>query len=649
MNYFIYDLETLINCFTFSGKFRGRPEIYTFEISSRKNQKQEILTFLSYLQNLQNTYMVGFNSLGFDYPILHCLLNEHHTFSYTTAYNLCQQIIGSQNYGGGFNQIKMSDRIIPQIDLVKVNHFDNANRRTPLKSLQVAMRLPSVEDMPVEMGVNLTDAQMDEVILYNHNDVRATEEFLERCIKQIEMRKELLDNGVLTGDVLNFSDVKIGAEYLVKRIGRSKCFNGYEPRQTTRKSVEFADIILPKIFYRTEPFQEVLEWFKKQVIYPGSKIDPPKLQARLANLDFHFGVGGVHASVVSKSFASSESHQIIDVDVTGMYPSIAIANGFAPEHLGEDFKVAYKQLVSDRARYPKGSMMNGVLKLASNGTFGNTDNPYSCFYDPRYPKQVTINGQLQILQLVEYFSLIPGVDIIQANTDGVTIYLPRKIRYLFDLWKADWESITGLRLEEVEYSKMWIRDVNNYLCLISNGKIKAKGAYWCPKDAADYDGVWNKDFSNMVVQKVIEQSLTKGWNPDALVLLMTDPFDFMIRYKTPKGAKLFIGDKEMTKTVRYYVSTKGEPMKKIATPTGEIGAYKRKSKLTDEFFEGVMNEIGPGVWDARIHTGNKSKYEMTETSIENGRLVKCCNRASDFNWEDVDYDYYIKEIEKLEI
>lgn len=465
MNYFIWDLETLINCFTFSGKFRGKSEIFTFEISSRKNQKTELLSFLNYLQNAQ-VHMVGFNSLGFDYPILHTLLNEHHTFTYTTAYNLCQQIIGSQNYGGGFNQIKMSDRLIPQIDLVKVNHFDNVNKRTPLKSLQVAMRLPSVEDMPVEMGVDLTDAQMDEVILYNHNDVRATEEFLERCLPQIEMRKELLDNGVLTGDVLNFSDVKIGAEYLVKRIGRSKCFNGYEPRQTTRKSVEFADIILPKIFYRTEPFQGVLEWFKKQVIYPASKIDPPKLESRLANLDFHFGVGGVHASVVSKSFASSESHQIIDVDVTGMYPSIAIANGFAPEHLGEDFKVAYRELVSDRARYPKGSMMNGVLKLASNGTFGNTDNPYSCFYDPRYPKQVTINGQLQILQLVEVLSLIPGLDIIQANTDGITAFVPRSLRYLFDLWCDDWEKETGLKLERINYSRMWIKDVNSYLVVV---------------------------------------------------------------------------------------------------------------------------------------------------------------------------------------
>jgi hypothetical protein len=130
---------------------------------------------------------------------------------------------------------------------------------------------------------------------------------------------------------------------------------------------------------------------------------------------------------------------------------------------------------------------------------------------------------------------------------------------------------------------------------------------------------------------------------------MTDPFDFMIRYETPGGAKVYIGDKECSKTVRYYVSTKGEPMKKIAEPKGELGTYKRKNSLSDAYFEKIMKEIGPGVWDERIHTSNKKKYEMVTTSIERGRLVKECNIASKFDWSDVDFDYYIQEINKLYI
>jgi len=646
MNFYTWDLETYPNCFLFSGKFDGRPEVQVFELSFRKNQRSELLSWLSYLQN-SAALMVGYNNLGFDYPIIHELLNSPYTFTCETAFLLCNQIINSQRYG--FTQLRMQDRIIPQLDLMKLNHFDNPNKRTPLKSLQFAMRSASVEDLPIKPGTYLTSEQIDQLISYNIHDVTETEAFLQKCKHLIAMRKELLDNGVLTGDVLNFSDVKIGTEYLIKKIGRAKCFQQNKPRQTFRPSIEFKDVILPKVFYRTEEFQEVLDWFNKQIVYTKSEADPPRFQKHLAGIDFHFGVGGVHASVEGKSFESNATHVIKDVDVTGMYPSIAVANGFAPEHLGKEFSDAYAQLQVDRAQYKKGTSMNKTLKLANNGAFGNGDNPYSCFYDPRFPKQIVINGQLQILQLAETLSVIPGLHLIQANTDGITCYLPRNMVHLFNLWKSDWESQTNLKLEEADYKKMWIRDVNNYLCLLDDGRIKSKGAYWYPKDDSDYDGAWNKDFSGMVVQKVIEQSLINDWNPEALIRVMTDPFDFMMRYKTPSGATVYIGDKEMLKTVRYYVSTKGEPMKKISTPKADIGQFKKKNSLPAGFYDKVMKEIGPDVWDHRIHTSNKKKYEMVEQSIEAGWLVKCCNRAEDFNWEDVDYKYYLEQIAKLEI
>lgn len=646
MKFYVYDLETFPNCFLWSGKFEDSEEVQVFEMSFRKNDKDRLLSWLSYLQS-SGAYLIGYNSIGFDYPITHDLLNNIYTFNYEHAHRLCMQIIGAQEYG--FTQINYKDRILSQVDLAKINHFDNANKRTSLKSLQFAMRAESVEDLPFEPNTVLTSEQIETLITYNIHDIKETERFLKHNKHLIEMRKELLDQGVLSGDVLNFSDVKIGIEYLIKRIGRQKCFSGHKPRQTFRSDIEFKDLILPKITYRTEPFQQVKDWFEKQKLYIKSEDERPHLETSLAGLDFHFGVGGVHASVESKKYESNSTHIIKDVDVSGMYVAVAIANGFAPEHLGRDFSDAYKQLQSDRAKYKKGTTMNAVLKLAGNGVYGNSNNPYSCFYDPKYTFQVTINGQLQLLQLVEVLSLIPGIEIIQANTDGITCYMPRKMESLFQLWKSEWEKDTNLKLEEVEYSKMWIRDVNNYVAVKTNGEVKLKGAYWYPKEDKEYDGVWNKDFSNMVVQKVIEQVLTRGWKAEEVVKLISDPFDFMMRYKTPAGAKVFIGDKQMPKTVRYYVSTKGEPMRKVATPKGEIGQFKRKNKLTDAFFNKVMSEIGPNKWDERIHTANRKTYEQVVTSIESGRLVKNCNLASNFDWSDVDYDYYLEEIKKLEI
>jgi hypothetical protein len=193
---------------------------------------------------------------------------------------------------------------------------------------------------------------------------------------------------------------------------------------------------------------------------------------------------------------------------------------------------------------------------------------------------------------------------------------------------------------------MWIRDVNNYLAEKMNGELKRKGAYWYPTNLKEYEGWWNKDYSNLVSKMIAEKYMTHSWSLD-MVKIFTDPFDFMLRYKATGESRLFIGDVEQLKTVRYYVSKTGHPMKKVSPARGEVGQYKRKNKIADDYFESVMKEIGKNVWDNRIHTKNKSKYDIVETSVQSGWKVKECNRASKFDWNDVDWNYYIEEAKKL--
>lgn len=645
-NFYTYDLEVYPNIFTFCGKFSDSEEIQLFEMSDRINERDLLLNFLGYLRNLQ-VEMVGFNNLGYDYPIIHELMVNPYLFDHNKAYQLSQTIINSKNNfgGGGFNTIKLSDRMIPQIDIYKICHFDNMAKKTSLKALQFAMRSDSLEDLPFDIRP-LNDQEKNQLREYNVHDVTETEKFYLKNTAAINMRREYLSNGILHGDVLNYNDVKIGTEYLVARLGRTKCYSGSKARQTIREVVEFNDIILPKIYFRTEVFQEVLSWFMEQKLYTaGGK--RPSLEKELAGLDFHFGIGGVHASAENKIFKTNETHQIIDVDVASMYPAVAIANRFAPEHLGQSFVDVYRQIRDDRRRHAKGTSQNAALKLAGNGAFGNSNSTYSFMYDPKFTFSITINGQLQLLQLVELIDLIPDCDLIQGNTDGVTVYINKKYEYLFRFWCREWEKMTGLALEEVKYSRMWIRDVNNYISETMEGKLKRKGAYWYPLNIKDYDGWWNKDFSNLASKKAVEKVMTHSWPVEAAIKLMTDPFDFMLRFAAPKSSSLYIGEVKQLKTVRYYVSVSGQPMKKISPPKGEIGQYKRKNKLEDKFFNDIMSQIGKDVWDERVHTKNKSKYAIVTTSIQAGWNVKQCNIATDFNWNDLDWKYYIEESKKI--
>ena len=60
-----------------------------------------------------------------------------------------------------------------------------------------------------------------------------------------------------------------------------------------------------------------------------------------------------------------------------------------------------------------------------------------------------------------------------------------------------------------------------------------------------------------------------------------------------------------------------------------------------------MSEIPEGTWDERIHTKNKSTYEIVTTSIQAGKLVTQCNHVENFRWDNIDWNYYIEEVKKL--
>lgn len=646
-----YDIETLFNCFLFGAKFLNDPTVHVFEISWRKNQRRELLAFLDHLKQI-DAHMLGYNNIGFDYPIIHELMMNPHGFDMYKSYQLAQKIIENQNYGFSPYTVKLQDRLIHQVDLVKIWHFDNENKRTRLKDLQFNMRSDTVEDLPHDFRKPVTSEQIDDFIHYMKHDITETEKFAHFSAERIKLRRDLVKSRTVPGDVMNWNDTKLGEQFFINKLGREKCYNGSKPKGTDRLRVDFKDIILGKIKFRLEHFDEVLREFKSKVWIKGDKDHNKTIsfERELAGVKFKFGSGGVHASVEKQVFRTNDTHKIIDIDVSSYYPSGAIVNRIYPEHLGELFVAVYEQLKRDRKQYAKGTLLNAVFKLALNGVFGKLNSEYSPVFDMKALLSITINCQLQLLQLVEMLTHIPGLQIIQANTDGITAYVPRQYEWMFDMWKKEWERITGYELEQVEYKAMFIRDVNNYLAQKTDGSVKRKGAYWFADSWKDYDegaGHWHTDNSMTVVPKVAEAVMLYGIDPAWYIRTMSDPFDFMIRLKVIGGQKGYIGETETQKTLRYYVSKAGQPCRVIRPAAGIVGQYKRKNKLTDKFFESVMAEIGPGVWDARIHTANQSKYEDTVSNVQSGWLVKDCCDAKRFDWRDVDYEFYLEEINKL--
>lgn len=676
----VYDEETICNCFTLTAESIDKEDRHTFEISARINDTERLVMWCYALRD-HRIPMIGYNNLGFDYPILHFIIQNSHILvglpgdqAAAMIYEKAQEIIRSQDRFG--TMIWEDQRVVPQIDLYKIHHFDNKAKRQSLKGLEFNMRSASVLDMPVPHELPVSAEDTDRYLIpYNGWDVGETKRFALISAEAISFRRDMLAQ--IKGDVLNFNETKIGKEFLIQRIGEDICYNWTprkSPNQTIRSSIAMTDVIFPYIKFDHPEFNRVLDWMREQVLTSadlenvGDEVNTvarvstkgvfTDVHAVVNDFRFDFGTGGIHGSVNNRAYVATDDWPIEDIDVTGLYPSIAIQNRLYPQHLGERFVDEYAKLPIERAKYAKGTTQNGAIKLGQNGAYGDSNNPYSPLYDPLYTMRTTINGQLMLCMLAEKLMQLPTFEMIQINTDGMTYRIHSSMKAQAKAIQTEWERLTQLNLEAATYRRMWIRDVNNYVAEDFKGKLKLKGDYWYPNGAA-YDGgwteaiskagpsAWHKDLGAQIVQRAAVAAMVHGVDPYHFMMTYRDPFAYMLRAKATAGSTLYINDQPQQKTTRYFISTNGGRLHKISLPTGPIGDFKRKNKISDLEFVTVMKDIGPGVWDGRIHTANKSRYEMVDTAFQAGYLVTECNLADRFRFDQLNYGWYLEMSRKL--
>lgn len=583
---YVYDLETYPNVFTCSAIHIETGTGYQFEYSYRRNDLPAMIQWLEWLRE-NNCRMVGFNNLGFDYPVIHFILSLHNP-SVTDIYNKASSIIHSNDKFGHI--IWDRDQYIPQIDLYKIHHFDNRAKSTSLKVLEFNMRSDNIEDLPYEPGKLLQPHEIDVLLKYNMHDVRETVKFYRHSLPSIRFREELTQK--YNKNFLNHNDTKIGKDYFIMKLGRDICYDRNGPIQTPRNQIKLADIIFSYIRFEHPEFQRIHQWLMNQTITETKGVFKD-LSCTIDGFTFDFGTGGIHGSVESEVVTNN----LIDVDVASYYPNLAIVNNLYPEHLGQSFCTIYKDMYEQRKQYLKGTAENAMLKLALNGTYGDSNNQFSPFYDPAFTMSITINGQLLLCMLAE--QLMKYGRLIQINTDGMTLQTDYDITPIC-LW---WEQLTGLTLEQCDYNRMWIRDVNSYIAEYTNGKLKRKGAY-------EYNLEWHQNHSALVVRKAAEAVLVRGMSVDQAVKGHTDLMDFMLRTKIPRSSRLEWGGERVQNITRYYVATKGRLLVKVMPPL-------------------------------------KNKTEERHIGINKGWDVQVCNNIKAFRPELINYDFYIREVDKL--
>ena len=572
-NHWVIDYETLIDCTILVAEHYTGEQKHVFSISSMGNQLPELVNFLE-ANKKNDEWHISFNGLSFDSQITEYILRNKTMLLTLTGvevaglvYKKAQDIIYRQE-NKEFSEFSERDLSIRQIDVFKLNHWDNPAKRSSLKWIQFSMDWHNLLDMPIHHTTKIeTKEQLDTVITYCINDVKSTKQIMHLSKEQIMLRKSLTSEYKIP--LFSASEPRISKELFLMFLSEEMGVKKYDLRnlRTKRDLIKVKDIILSYTKFKTKPFQMLLDNFNDLVINARDTKGGFKYHMTYKGVQTDFGLGGAHGCTKSGVYESSDSMIIMSSDVTSFYPNLAIRNKWSPAHLPKEiFCDKYEWFFEERKKLPKKDPKNYVYKIILNSTYGLSNDENSFLYDPEFTMRITINGQLTLMMLYEMLSEgIPGSVPLMQNTDGVEMIIPveHKQRYL-DIC-AEWEKITNLQLEHDQYTKMIIGDVNNYIAVNTAGKSKCKGRF-------EYDNLaLHKNKSHLIIPKALYAYFVDDILPEQFLQDNRNIFDYCAGVKI-KGDWAFqqtcIINREITrqtlqKTLRYYISTKGCKIYKV--------------------------------------------------------------------------------------
>ncbi len=613
------DVEVYPNFFCISFIDYDSDAEITFEISERKN---DLTRLHDYIRNSLK-YFISFNGMHYDNIITMYLHSNYSALKNLEAHRI----------NGALKQLNDlviltddNDRETQQkyarykrghpwetIDLFLYwSKLTRVSRKLSLKSIAVNMNWHRIQELPLGPDHVVKPEEMDAIIEYNLNDCRITKELAQRMKKDINLRAEAKKRYGF--HCLSWDGVKLGYNILLKRYSDRIGAEMREVRElrTPRASIDIGALILPVIGFKGgslghrtfiedkalihefSSFQGLYQYLKGltvrstkevncRVMYKGNRYDVKS--------------GGLHtyhgASVVKPG-----SNQIYeDDDVSSYYPTLGAEWEMIPEHLGSEFAEELNAVRQERLDLKHKGLGKSndaeLLKLAMNGGFyGNTNNEHTAMYDPQCMLTITINGQLFLLMLCERL-IDAGATVDMCNTDGITILYDESIATEVRRICKEWEAISRMELESVNYVKVARRDINNYLAIYTTqdkktGEMtvgyKQKGAFLTEP------GV-DMSHDNLVIPKALYNYYQTGEPVEEFIRRHPNIYDFCSCQKVSKAYGVYWNGKLQQRLNRYYVTKRGAYLYKSKDGTNMQHMLKDFSvQLFNDYVEKPMSE-----------------------------------------------------------
>lgn len=521
----------------------------------------------SFYNNHKEDIWVGYNSRHYDQYILKAILS-------------------------GLNPKELNDWIIVKgrkgwefSDLLRKFPFYNFDIKQGIdRSLKVYEGFMGSDiretTVPFDIDRKLTKAELKETVDYCRHDVQETIKFFLRRQEDFNSMVQLIKTFDLPLSDISKTKAQIAAKVL-------------ECRPVERDD-EWDIEILPCI--RIERYREAVRWFMDKRNHTDKWEDgrKPKLTMNVAGVEHVFAWGGVHAG----RERCHESGLIVHVDVQSYYPSIMIEwdkltrNSRTPKKYREIYEYRLKLKAEGKKKE------QAPYKIILNSTYGICNDKYSKAYDPKRAHEITMNGQLMLLDLIEHME--DGVDgfmLLNSNTDGLIVKIP-DCQEAFDALDdvcAEWEERCRMNLEFHIIDEIWQKDVNNYAFRMENGKWERKGGWM--KETHDLDN------ELPVVTRALFEYMANGTPVHETIYACDDLIEFQSVHKlSGKFTHFTHGNVRLTDTVvRWFASLdpcdggltkynlKGSPYKLAGTSENcfvwneNIEGVKCPAKL-DKFF-----------------------------------------------------------------
>lgn len=450
---------------------------------------------------------------------------------------------------------------------------DDTQMGLSLKAIEGHLGL-SVEESTVPFDIDraLTEDELKETAKYCMHDVDTTE-------RLVELRKDYLKNKVHIGKLAGLDDVKAmgmtNAKLTAALLKATK-----QPHDDERKYV------YPSHLKREYIPQEIFDFFDK--MYDPSISDTElfseKQSFSIGECPGVVGYGGIHAAIPNYFFEETDERVIRNKDVASYYPHLMTLCGYTSRNIpsARVFEEVLETRMKAKASGDKATA--NALKLVVNTTYGALLNRYNDLFDPLMGRSVCITGQLFLLELAEHlYADIPGLKIVQLNTDGIMVECNRTDLGKLDEICDEWQKRTGFELEEDSVMKIAQKDVNNYIEVQPSGEVKEKGGYLVKGISSV--GAWKINNSCCIVATALREYFVHGTPVEDTINGCDDIFQFQIIAKA--GAKyreayhLVDGEKVPVPKVNRVYATKDERYGKLFKVKAENDATAKIEMLPE--------------------------------------------------------------------